>query len=118
MTFNILKKIFTSNVIFYHYNPDHKIVIKTDVSDYVFKSILSQYNEDEVLHSVTYFLKKHNSIKCNYKIYNKKLIIIIYAFKKWCLKLKGFTFSVKVITDHKNLKYFIFIKQLSCCQAY
>ena len=82
MIFNILKKIFTSNVIFYHYNSDYKIIIKINISDYISENILSQYNKNEVLYSVTYFSKKYNSIKCNYKIYNKEFIIIIYIFKK------------------------------------
>ena len=82
MTFNTLKKIFISDVILYHYNSNHKIVIKTDVSNYVSKSILSQYNEEGVLHSVIYFSKKHNSVKCNYEIYNKEFMIIIYVFEK------------------------------------
>ena len=110
MTFNTLKKAFIFNVILYHYNLDYKIVIKTDVSDYIFEDILSQYNEDEVLHSIIYFSKKHNLTECNYKIYNKKFIIIIYVFKEWCSELENFISPVKVITDYKNLKYFIFIK--------
>ena len=85
-------------------------MIKTDASDYVSESILSQYNEDGVFHSVTYFLKKHNLVKCNYKIYNKEFIIIIYVFEEWCSEFEGFTSSVEVITDYKNLKYFMFIK--------
>ena len=117
MTFNILKKTFTSDVIFCHYNSNHKIVIETDTSDYMSESILSQYNEKGVLHSVIYFLKKHNPAECNYEIYDKEFITIVYVFKKWHSELKGSTSPVKVITDHKNLKYFIFIKQLSCCQA-
>ena len=82
MTFNTLKKIFIFNVIFYHYNLNHKIVIKFNALNYVFKNILSQYNKDEVLHSIIYFLKKHNLAECNYKIYNKKFMIIIYVFEK------------------------------------
>ena len=97
-------------MIFHYYNSDHKIIIKTDISNYVSESILSQYNENEVLYSVIYFSKKHNLTECNYEIYDKKFIIIIHVFEEWCLKLEGFTFSVKIITDYKNLKYFIFIK--------
>ena len=115
MTFNILKKIFTSDVIFCHYNSDYKIVIEIDISDYMFENILSQYNEDEVLHSVIYFSKKHNSTECNYKIYDKEIMIIVCVFKKWCLKFEDFIFSIEIIINYKNLKYFIFIKQLSCC---
>ena len=40
MAFNTLKKAFTFNVILHHYNSDHKIVIETDTSDYMFESIL------------------------------------------------------------------------------
>ena len=118
MAFNTLKEAFISDVILYHYNPNHKIVIETDVSDYVSEDILSQYNEDGVLHSVTYFSKKHNSAECNYKIYDKKLITIICAFEEWCSEFEGSTSSVEIITDHKNLKYFMFIKQLSCHQTH
>ncbi len=57
-------------------------MIEINASSYVFENILSQYNENEILHSVAYFLKKHNSVKCNYEIYDKKLMIIVHAFKK------------------------------------
>ena len=110
MAFNILKKAFISDVILHHYNSDYKIMIETNILNYVFESILSQYNEERVLHSIIYFSKKHNSAECNYKIYNKKFMIIIHAFEEWHLELEGSTSPVKVITDHKNLKYFISIK--------
>jgi len=57
-------------------------VIEINASNYVFKDILFQYDENEILHSIAYFLKKHNSVECNYEIYDKELIIIVYAFEK------------------------------------
>jgi len=57
-------------------------VIEINALNYVFKDILSQYDENKILHSVAYFLKKHNSVECNYEIYDKKLMIIVYAFEK------------------------------------
>ena len=108
--FNALKKAFTSDVILCHYNSDLKIIVKTDASDYVSEGIISQYNENDVLHLITYFFKKHNSAECNYEIYNKELMIIIHAFKEWRSELKGSIYSINVITDYKNLEYFIFIK--------
>jgi len=57
-------------------------VIEIDALNYVFKNILSQYDENEIFHSVTYFLKKHNSVECNYEIYDKELMIIVCAFEK------------------------------------
>ncbi len=113
IAFNILKKVFTFKIILHHYNSDHKIVIEINALNYVFKDILSQYDENEILHSVTYFLKKHNSVKCNYEIYDKELMIIVCAFKKWWSELEDFIYSVEMITNHKNLEYFMLIKQLS-----
>jgi len=113
IAFNTLKKVFTFKIILCHYNSDHKIVIEIDVSNYVFKDILFQYDENEILHSVTYFSKKHNSVKCNYEIYDKELIIIVCAFKKWWSELEDFIYFVEMITNHKNLEYFMLTKQLN-----
>jgi len=77
-----LKKVFTFKIILCHYNSDHKIVIEINVLNYVFKDIFFQYDENDVFHSVAYFSKKHNSVECNYKIYDKELMIIVHAFKK------------------------------------
>ena len=116
--FDALKKAFTSDVILRHYNSDLKIIVETDVSDYVSGGILSQYNKNGVLYLIAYFSKKHNSAECNYEIYDKELMAIICTFEEWCSELEGSTYPINVITDHKNLEYFMFTKQLSCCQAH
>ena len=113
-----MKKAFTSDVILRYYNLNLKIVVKTDASDYVSEGILSQYNKNGVLHPIAYFSKKHNPAECNYEIYDKELMAIICTFKEWRPELEGSTYSIDVITDHKNLEYFMFTKQLSCCQAH
>ncbi len=82
IAFNIFKKVFTFKIIIHHYNSDHKIVIEINALNYVFKNILFQYDENEILYLITYFSKKHNSIECNYEIYNKELIIIVCTFEK------------------------------------
>jgi len=92
-------------------------VIEIDASNYVFKDILSQYNENEILHSVAYFSKKHNSVECNYEIYDKEFMIIVCTFEKWWSELEDFIYSVEMITNHKNLEYFMSTKQLSRHQA-
>ena len=108
--FNALKKAFTSDVILRHYNSDLKIIVETDVSDYVSEGILSQYDKNDVLHLIAYFFKKHNSAECNYEIYDKELMIIVCTFKEWRSELKSSTYYINVFTDHKNLEYFMFIK--------
>ncbi len=79
--FQALKKAFTSDTILRHYDPDRKIVVETDASDFVSGGILSQYDEHNVLHPVAYFSKKHNPAECNYEIYDKELMAIVRAFE-------------------------------------
>ncbi len=110
IAFNTFKKVFTFKIILCHYNSDHKIVIKINALNYVFEDILSQYDENEIFHSVAYFSKKHNSIECNYEIYDKEFIIIVCTFKKWWSELENFIYSVEMITNHKNLEYFMSTK--------
>ena len=116
--FDALKKAFMSDVILRHYNLDLKIIVETDTSDYVSGGILSQYDKNDVLHPIAYFSKKHNSAECNYEIYDKELMAIICTFEEWCPELEGSTYLINVITDHKNLEYFMFTKQLSRRQAH
>ena len=100
-----------------NFNLEKPVILKTDVSDYVTADMLSQSNEKGNLHSVTFFSSKMSSEKCNYEIYDKELLIIVKAFKEWCFKIYGTADSVTVLTDYKNLKYFIIICKLNCCQA-
>ena len=88
-------------------------IIEANSSNYITKGILSQYNKDGVLYPVIYFSKRLNLAKYNYKIYNKELLAIIRYFKQWRPKLKGIRFLIKVLSNYKNLQYFITIKQLS-----
>ena len=53
--------------------------------------------------------------KCNYEIYDKKLLIIMKTFEKWkskCAKtsIKNF---IKIFNDYRNLKHFMIFKQLN-----
>ena len=58
-------------------------IIEADLSDYITRGILAQYNKDRVLYFIVYFLKQLSLAKYNYKIYNKELLAIIRYFKQW-----------------------------------
>ena len=116
-SFEALKKAFTSDRVLRHFDPDRKIVVETDASDYVSGGILSQYDNQGTLRPVAYFSKKHNPAECNYEIYDKELMAIVRAFEEWRPELEGSAFPVEVISDHKNLEYFTSSKELSRRQA-
>ena len=56
--FEILKRAFTTVLILAHFDPDSKIIVETDTSDYVSTRILSQSENVETLRPVAYFSKK------------------------------------------------------------
>jgi hypothetical protein len=54
--------------------------METHASDYISAGVLSEYDDDGILHPVTYFSKKHSPTKYNYEIYDKELMAIVRAF--------------------------------------
>jgi hypothetical protein len=58
MAFNILKATFISVPILACFNPDWDIIVEMDASNYISTSVLSQYDNNNILHPITYFLKK------------------------------------------------------------
>jgi len=65
------------------------------------------------LRPVTFFSKKHSVTEYNYEIYDKELLAIIRYFEEWRPELEGTELPIKILTDHRNLEYFITIKLLN-----
>jgi hypothetical protein len=93
------------------------VIIETDVSDYVSAGVLSQRDGEGVLHPVAYYSKKHLPAGCNYDIYDKELMVIIKALEEWRPEYEGTAYPLQLITDHKNLEYFMTKKLLNRRQA-
>ncbi len=112
MIFEELKQQVMTVLILKHFNSIREVILKTDFLNYVNDEVLSQYDDKDILHSVIFYSKNMILAECNYKIYDKKLLIIICCLKHWCLKLKCMNISIKIFINHLNLKYFIIIKEL------
>ena len=115
--FDLLKNVFTSSPILTRFDPDRDIVLETDASDYVSAGVLSQYGDDGLLHPVAFFSKKHSPAECNYEIYDKELMAIIRCFEEWRAELQSVENPIEVLSDHKNLEYFMSTKLLNRRQA-
>jgi len=111
--FNDLKHCFTTALILTYFNPNLECIVKTDSSDYALRGVLSQYDKNGELRPVAFLSWKLAPAKSNYEIYNKELLAIIKCFEQWRPKLKGSLFLIRILTDYKNLQYFITIKQLT-----
>ena len=64
-----------------HFDPNCQTILEMDALDLVTGGILSQYDKEGVLHPVTFYNKSMISVKCNYYIYDKELLVIIHCFK-------------------------------------
>ena len=53
--------------------------------------------------------------ECNYHIYDKKLLIIIWCFEHWRFKLECIELLIQMFINHQTLKIFMKNKQLTRC---
>ena len=115
--FDLLKERFTTAPILAHFDYEKECIVETNASDNVSAGVLSQYRDDAKLHPVAFFSRKHSPQEINYEIYDKELLAIIKAFEEWRPMLERAGLPIKILTDHRNLQYFMTTKQLSCRQA-
>jgi len=83
LAFETMITAFTTSPAHPHFDNEREVIIETDTSEYVSAGVLSQRDDEGVLHPVAYYSKKHSPAKCNYDIYDKELIAIIKAMEEW-----------------------------------
>lgn len=115
--FDKLKGEFVKSPILRHFDPDRRSLVEVDSSEWAHGGILSQYDDNGILHPVAYFSGKLSPAEINYEIYDKELLAVVRALEHWRPELEGTIEPVSIITDHKNLEYFMTTKTLNRRQA-
>jgi hypothetical protein len=82
LAFETMVSAFTRAPALRHFDHAREVVIETDASDYVSAGVLSQRDDEGVLHHVEYYAKKHSPAECNYDIYDKELMAIVKALEE------------------------------------
>jgi hypothetical protein len=108
----MLKQMFTTAPILAQFDSERETVVEADSSGYAIGGILSQYDDQGLLRPCAYFSRKNIPAECNYEIHDKELLAIISCLKEWESELSSVK-KFRVITDHKNLRYFTSIRRLS-----
>ncbi|MBW0521474.1 hypothetical protein O181_061189 [Austropuccinia psidii MF-1] len=72
---------------------------------------------DSGKHPISFDSPKLIPAELNYEIYNKELLVIVWALKHWRAFLLYLSSSFEVLTDHSSLQYFMSSKVLTRCQA-
>ena len=132
--FETLKNAFTTAPVLSHWQPNARITIETDASDYAIAAIISinpnspdtypqtsatpsPSSSDYNLHPIAFHSRTLNPTELNYDTHDKELLAIFEAFSVWRHYLEGSPHTIDVITDHKNLEYFATTKTLTRRQA-
>src|SRR5438045_7190393 len=103
------------HTVLWHYDPDRKLHMETDVSGTACAGILSQKWKDG-WHPIAYFSRKFSGPELNYPIYDKELLAIVLGFRQWRHYLEGAS-KIEVWSDHQNLKQFMSQMMLNGHQA-
>jgi len=68
-------------------------------------------------HPVAFFSKSLDVHKRNYKIYNKKLLAVIWGLEEYRHHLEGHPHKIEIWLDHQNLTFFRTAQKLTRRQA-
>src|SRR5258708_25594012 len=93
------------------------MMVETDTSDHAIAGILLVTTKDNEIQPVAFFSHSLQGVEKNYDTHDKELLAIFEAFKNWRHFLEGSAKVIDMVTNHKNLEYFMSSKKLSCCQA-
>jgi hypothetical protein len=97
---------------------DKAFTLVTDASDFATGAILEQDDALGQLHPMAYYSKSLQPAECNYKIHDKELLAIIHVLHHFCHYLQGSKHTMKIFSDHANLKYFTTKQTLTRHQAH
>jgi len=106
----------TTAPVLAHFDYKKDIVLEIVASSYVSARVLSQYEDQGILDPVVFFSKKHIPAEGNYDIYNHILEAIVKSLEQWRPECEGSVHPMKILTDNKNLEYFIISKLLNRTQ--
>jgi hypothetical protein len=115
--FNCLKRSFQGDKILTHPDDNKPFIVETDASDFGVAGVLSQLDDAGNSKPIAFFSRQMKSAERNYEIYDKELLAVYDSFRRWRHFLQGAKFPVTVLSDHKNLEYFMSTKQLTRRQA-
>ena len=116
--FEHLKSLLCSKPILVFPTEDRAFLVEADSSGYATGAVLSQMRDDNKWHPVAYISKSLSPAGCNYDIYDKEMLAVMHMLEQWCHYLEGAKHPVQILTNHKNLEYFMTAQKLNHQQAH
>ena len=101
----LIKRV-TSDPILKCPDPEKPFELVVDASAFAIGAVLQQKDEQGRAYNVGYFSKALNETECNYDIWDREFMAVIFGLRNWRHLLSGSPHKVTVWTDHANLQYY------------
>jgi transposase InsO family protein len=105
--FKVLKWQVSQAPVLIHANPEKMFRMETNASNYAYGAVLSQKQTNGQHHPIGYMSKSMNPAERNYGIPDKEALAIVKGLQNWRHWLERTRLLVQILTDHKNLEYFL-----------
>ncbi|KAI0997859.1 hypothetical protein K3495_g10330 [Podosphaera aphanis] len=118
-TFERLKSFFISAPILIQWNYEKATFLEADCSSYALGGALTQSDENGQRKVVAFYLQKLAPAERNYPIHDKEMLAMlamIRCLEQWDAELRSCS-ELTILTDHRNLQYFMIRQKLSERQA-
>ena len=110
--FEELQQRFCEAPLLRQWDPEMKTFVETDCSGFALGGVLAQEDEGGKRHAVAYYSRRLTPAEYNYPIHDKEMLAIMQCLAEWDPELRSCgTFTI--LTDHRNLRYFMTRKKLS-----
>jgi hypothetical protein len=115
--FNDLKERFMGDEILHMPMDKGKFILKVDASNYATGAVIWQIQDDKK-NLIDTDSKAMDDAQRDYPIYDKEMLVVIRAIKKWQHLLLGTKEPFEIMKDHQNLMYYQQLQNLMQRQAW
>lgn len=111
--FDNLKKLFSSDPILRHFDPEKPCFLEPDASKNALGMVCSQPDANGVLRPLGYYSRSLSGPEKNYHVHDTELLAAIEGLEHFRHYFAYSPFPATILTDHKNLEYFSEKRSLS-----
>ncbi|VDL87684.1 unnamed protein product [Schistocephalus solidus] len=111
--FEEVKTMLSSDLLFTHFNPNRKLVVTMDASNYGIGTLISHVFPDNTEKAICHAARSLTSAERTYRQIEKETLTIIFVTKKFHKMLYGRQFTL--LTDYKSLLSIFSSKNVFLC---
>ena len=120
--FLALRELFTKAPVLQHFDPRKSVMLLTDASEFAMAGIVLQpisgaIGTEKHWKPVAFHSRKFAGPQIRWDTHDKELWAIVECFRTWRHYFEYAPDTIRVLTDHHNLKYFMTTKSLTPKQA-